>query len=252
MPGKRGKKDSPDTLERLQLRMLEIQQACYCARRRVVLVFEGPDAAGKGGAIRRLTVRLDPRGVHVWPIGPPDEHERGRHHLYRFWRRLPAPGAIAIFDRSWYGRVLVERVEKLTPKADWRRAFREIETFEKLLTDDGVTLIKVFISITRREQLRRFRERALVPYKRWKVTEADLRAHRLWSQYEKARHEMIARTSTRFAPWRVVAGDDKQAARIEVLNVVASALSKGLDLRPPELAKPLRAELERLLGAKLE
>ena len=121
-----------------------------------------------------------------------------------------------------------------------------------MLTDDGIRLVKLFIDIDKKEQLRRFRERALVPYKRWKVTEADLRAHRLWNQYEKARHEMIARTSTRFAPWLVVVGDNKQAARIEVLRVVAAALGKGLDLRPPELAKPLRVELERLLGGKLD
>jgi polyphosphate kinase 2 (PPK2 family) len=241
-----------DAIARLQIRMLQIQQACFRDRRRMVLVFEGPDAAGKGGAIRRLTERLDPRGVHVWPIGPPEESEAGHHYLHRFWTRLPAPGSIAIFDRSWYGRVLVERVEKLAPRPDWERAYDEIVAFEKLLTDDGVRLVKFFVAITKREQLRRFRQRALAPHKLWKLTEADLRAHRLWEEYEKARREMLKRTSSRFAPWHVVDGSDKTRARAEILRIATGALGRGLDVKPRKLAKPLRQKLEKLLGEKLE
>lgn len=248
----RKKQSAQDTLERLQIRMLEIQQAYHRQGRRAVLVFEGPDAAGKGGAIRRLVEKLDPRGIKVWPIGPPDEHERGHHYLHRFWLRLPGPRTIAIFDRSWYGRVLVERVEKLAPKPTWKRAYDEINRFEKLLTDDGVRIVKIFVAISRREQLRRFRERALVPYKRWKLTESDLRMHRLWNDYEKARREMCKRTSTGHAPWHVVAGDDKPAARIEAMRIVTETLARGVELQPPALDKPLRRELEKLLGETLD
>jgi len=245
------KEAAQDAIARLQVRMLQIQQACFRDRRRMVLVFEGPDAAGKGGAIRRLTERLDPRGVHVWPIGAPEDSEAGHHYLHRFWTRLPAPGSIAIFDRSWYGRVLVERVEKLAARPDWERAYDEIVAFEKLLTDDGVRLVKFFVAIGRREQLRRFRQRALAPHKLWKLTEADLRAHRLWDEYEKAQREMLKRTSPRFAPWHRVDGTDKTRARVEVLRIATEALGRGLDVKPRKLAKPLRQELEKLLGEKL-
>lgn len=248
----RKKQDAQDAIDRLQIRMLEIQQAYHRQSRRAVLVFEGPDAAGKGGAIRRLVEKLDPRGIKVWPTGPPDEHERAHHYLHRFWARLPAARTIAIFDRSWYGRVLVERVEKLASKPAWQRAYDEINRFEKLLIDDGVKLVKIYLSISKREQLSRLRERALVPYKRWKVTESDIRAHRQWNEYEKARRDMLKRTSTGFAPWHVVEGDDKTAARIAVLRIVTSALAKGVELRAPELDKPLRRELEKLLGEALD
>ncbi|MCC6471343.1 MAG: polyphosphate kinase [Alphaproteobacteria bacterium] len=236
---------------RLQIRMLEVQQAYHRDRRRAVLVFEGVDAAGKGGAIRRLTERLDPRGVKVWPIGPPDQHDQGHHYLRRFWARLPEPGTIAIFDRSWYGRVLVERVDALAPKPSWKRAYDEINSFERMLTDDGIRLVKLFIDIDRKEQLRRFRERALVPYKRWKVTESDLRMHRNWNAYQHAFKDMLKRCSARAAPWHVVPGNDKAKARLKVLGIVADALARDVELRPPELAPELRKSLEKLLGGRL-
>jgi polyphosphate kinase 2 (PPK2 family) len=252
MGGKRTRESAEAALARLQLRMLEIQQACFCQGRRAVLVFVGPDAAGKGGAIRRMVERLDPRGVKVWPIGPPDEHERAHHYLRRFWVRLPARGEIAVFDRSWYGRVLVERVEKLAPKPTWKRAYGEINEFENLLLGEGAPVVKIYVAISKREQLRRFRERALVPYKRYKLTEDDIRAHLKWNEYEKARAEMLKRTSTRLAPWHVVQGDDKLKARVEILRIVTEALGRGMELKPPELAKPVRLGLEKLLGTKLE
>jgi polyphosphate kinase 2 (PPK2 family) len=239
-------------LEPLQIRMLQIQQAYRRDRRRAILVFEGTDAAGKGGAIKRLTEKLDPRGIKVWPVGPPTPEEQGRHYLYRFWMHLPAPGQIAVFDRSWYGRVLVERVEKLTPKAACERAYDEINAFERMLADDGARVVKLFLEIDRQEQLKRFRERALVPYKRWKLNEADIRAHGLWNEYRKAQREMLRRTSTRAAPWHAIDANDKNRARIEVLRVVTGALSEGVELASPELDPKLRAGFEKLLGEKLE
>src|SRR5262245_50449560 len=131
--------------EELEIRMLEIQQAYHRQGQRAILAFEGTDAAGKGGTIKRLVEKLDPRGIKVWPIGPPSADEHGRHYLYRFWARLPEPGTIAIFDRSWYGRVLVERIDGLTPKPAWKRAYREINEFERMLTDDGVRVVKLFL-----------------------------------------------------------------------------------------------------------
>ncbi|MCK6451519.1 MAG: polyphosphate kinase [Alphaproteobacteria bacterium] len=249
---RKSKKDGMGDLAALQIRMLQIQQAYRRDKRRAVLVFEGTDAAGKGGAIRRLTEKLDPRGIKVWPVGPPTPEEQGRHYLYRFWLHLPEPGQIAVFDRSWYGRVLVEKVEKLTPKAACERAYDEINAFERMLTDDGARVVKLFLEIDRREQLKRFRERALVPYKRWKLNEADIRAHGLWNEYRKAQHEMLRRTSTRAAPWHAVDANDKTRARLEVLRIVTDALSKGVELASPALDPGLRAGFEKLLGEKLE
>ena len=245
-------KNGDDELEALQIRMLQIQQAYRRDKRRAILVFEGTDAAGKGGAIKRLTERLDPRGVKVWPIGPPTPEEQGRHYLYRFWMLLPEPGYIAVFDRSWYGRVLVERVEKLADKEHWKRAYGEINAFERMLTDDGARVVKLFLQIDRKEQLMRFRERALVPYKRWKLTESDVRAHDLWSEYRKAQQDMLRLTSTRNAPWHAVDANDKNRARLEVMRIVTDALGKGVELTPPDLDPKLRAGMEKLIGERLE
>lgn len=245
------KNNRDDELAELQTRMLQIQQAYRRDRRRAILVFEGTDAAGKGGAIKRLTEHLDPRGIKVWPVGPPTPEEQGRHYLYRFWMHLPVPGEITVFDRSWYGRVLVERVEKLAPKEAWSRAYDEINAFERMLTDDGARMVKLFLDIDRQEQLRRFHERALVPYKRWKLTESDIRAHGLWNEYRKAQHDMLRKTSSRAAPWHAINANDKSRARLEILRIVTDALAKGVELTPPELDPKLRAGFEKLLGEKL-
>lgn len=252
MAEKRKKTGGNNALDALQIKMLEIQQACHREGWRAIVLFEGTDAAGKGGAIKRVTEKLDPRGFKVWNTGPPSPAEQAIHYLYRFWQRLPEPGTIALFDRSWYGRVLVERVEKLTPKAAWRRAYDEINRFEKMLADDGVRIVKLLLTIDRDEQLRRFRERALVPYKRWKLTESDIRAHLLWDKYRRAQKDMLRLTATRHAPWHAVHGNDKRRARDEVLRIVTQALSRGMKLRPPALAPGLRADLEKLLGEKLD
>ncbi len=238
---------------RAQKRMLAVQQACRREGKRAVIVFEGWDAAGKGGAIRRLTARLDPRGYKVWPIGAPDAAEQGRHYLYRFWTRLPEPGAIAIFDRSWYGRVLVERVEGLISDAAWRRAYDEINEFEHLLTADGVRMVKIFLHISPGEQLRRFRERLDDPIKRWKLTPEDLRNRRRVDEYTTAYHDMFERTSTRAAPWRAIAGDDKRTARVEVMEIIAKRLSRNLSLAPapvdPAITRAL-VDAERNAGRR--
>ena len=242
-------------LEKLQNKMLSIQQTYFHEQRRAVIVFEGWDAAGKGGAIRRLIEKLDPRGFHVWPIGAPRPDEQGRHYLYRFWVRLPMPGTVAIFDRSWYGRVLVERVEGLISKSTWKRAYDEINEFERMLIDDGIRLVKIFLHIPPEEQLERFAERLSNPYKRWKLTEADIRDHQRWDDYVEAIEDMFDHTSTKAAPWDVIYAAKKWVARIEVLKAVTSALETGTDVAPPpidpEVKKQggmayLRREIEKI------
>ncbi len=217
----------------LQLEMLRIQQAYYRQKRRAMLVFEGWDAGGKGGAIRRLTSRLDPRGVRVHAIGAPSREEQGKHYLYRFWNRLPKLGNIAVFDRSWYGRVLVERVEGFTDEAGWKRSFDEINEFERLLVDDGVRVVKFFLHVSKDEQLKRFEERLQDPFKRWKLTADDFRNRDKWEAYERAIDEMFAKTSTTFAPWNAIAGNYKWHARTSVLELAAAALGDGVDLSEP-------------------
>lgn len=238
-------------LKTLQLKMLRIQQGTFHKKERVIVVIEGVDAAGKGGAIRRITENLDPRSFHVHPIGPPTDEEQGKHYLYRFWKRLPSKGMIAIFDRSWYGRVLVERVEKLIPKETWGRAYDEINQFEKLLHDDGVRIIKIFLKITKEEQLRRFHGRLQDPYKQWKITKEDLRNRKKWDHYARAQEDMIKKTNTHFAPWNVVDTDDKDLAREDVLRIITDSLSdisSWMDSQPNLLnKKELRKSLASLV-----
>jgi len=240
--------DYKQRLDALQLRMLELQQVYFHQQRRAIVVFEGFDAAGKGNAIQRLTENLDPRGYKVWPIGPPAAAEQAKHYLYRFWERLPAPGTLAVFDRSWYGRVLVERVEGLVPKASWQRAFDEINEFERLLTDDGVRIIKLFLAITREEQRERFAHRVQDPMKRWKLTAEDLRNRARWDDYEKAVDGMMAHTSTVAVPWTLIAANDKRHARIAVLERVTEVLSAGVDTSTPALDPEVRTMALELLG----
>jgi AMP-polyphosphate phosphotransferase len=222
------KEEYEDLLSKLQLRLLKLQQRTYQDKQRAVIAFEGWDAAGKGGAIKRLTQKLDPRGVQVWPIGPPTPDEQGRHYLYRFWQKLPGPGTWAIFDRSWYGRVLVERVDKLCPKPAWQRAYAEINAFEKMLADDGVPVVKLFLHISKKEQLRRYKEREEDPVKRWKISETDWHNRKQRPRYEKAIDQMFAETSTADAPWNAVAGERKWFARVECCRIVADALDEAL------------------------
>jgi len=211
-------------LDKLQLRMLTIQQGIWHQKKRAIIVFEGFDAAGKGGAIRKITEVLDPRGVRVHPIGPPSEIEQGKHWLYRFWKKLPEPGTIAIFDRSWYGRVLIERVEGLAKRKHLNRAYSEINQFEKILQDDGISLIKIFLAISKDEQLKRFESRLKDPYKHWKLSKDDLHAREKWGEYVKAADQMFYRTNTRSAPWKLITANNKHFTRRKVLTSVTNDL----------------------------
>jgi AMP-polyphosphate phosphotransferase len=234
-------------LHRLQIAMLELEEIYRVERRRGIIVLEGWDAAGKSGAIQRLIERLDPRWVQVWPIGPPTPEEQGRHYFWRFWQRLPLPGQIAMFDRSWYGRVLVERVEGLARPKEWRRAYDEINAFEKMLVDDGVRLVKLFLHISEEEQLRRFHERIAIPAKHWKISADDIRNRARRPDYLAALDDMFALTSTAAAPWHVVPAEFKWFARVATARTVVKGLGKGITLGPPALdPEVVRAAEEHL------
>jgi AMP-polyphosphate phosphotransferase len=219
-------------LARRQIQLRELGYQVYVQKRPVVIAFEGWDAAGKGGVIKRITERLDPRGYVVYPISAPQGEDKTRHYLYRFWRRLPERGNIAIFDRSWYGRVLVERVEGFAPEEAWKRAFKEINAFERQLREFGVILLKFWIHISRDEQLRRFEQRRAIGYKAWKLTDEDWRNREKWGAYEDAVEEMLVKTSTTLAPWSLVEGNDKYWARIKVLSRLVKTLSTELNYKP--------------------
>lgn len=237
------------SLKKLQLKMLRIQQGIFHKKERLILAFEGFDAAGKGGVIRRITEPLDPRGFRVHPIGAPSDAEQGRHYLYRFWRKIPRKGMIAIFDRTWYGRVLVERVEKLIPKDRWKMAYSEINHFEKLLSDDGVVILKFFLKISKDEQLKRFEERLKDPYKQWKITKDDIRNRSNWDKYIEAVDDMVLQTNTDHCPWHVIETDDKDEAREMILKIITQHCSnygKWMD----EHSAPLNTkELKKVLDS---
>jgi polyphosphate kinase 2 (PPK2 family) len=192
------------------------------------LVFEGWDASGKGGAIKRVVEPLDPRHVRVVSIAAPTYDEKRHHFLTRFWPQLPGWGGMAVLDRSWYGRVLVERVEGFATEDQWRRAYDEIKSFERMLTDEGMVLVKFWMHISHDEQLRRFTAREQEPVKRWKLTEEDWRNREKRTEYESAVTEMLERTDTSFAPWTVVEANDKRHARVKVVETVVESLERGL------------------------
>ena len=194
----------------------------------VVVVFEGNDAAGKGGSIRRITQALDARYYQVIPVASPTEEERAQPYLWRFWRRLPRRGRVTIFDRSWYGRVLVERVEKFCSEQDWMRAYSEINDFEEQLVDNNTVLVKFWLAITKDEQLRRFKEREKIGFKRFKITEEDWRNRKKWNEYEHAVCDMVDRTSTEIAPWTLVEANDKNFARIKILKTMCRQIEAAM------------------------
>jgi polyphosphate kinase 2 (PPK2 family) len=218
------------SLARQQVRLQELALELYRRRRSAVLVFEGWDAAGKGGAIRRLTAKLDPRGYRVLPIAKPAGEDAARHYLWRFWRRLEPPRdkQLLIFDRSWYGRVLVERVEGFAREEEWRRAYGEINHFEEQLTSQGILVRKFWFHIGKDEQLARFEARDHTPHKRWKLTDEDWRNREKWESYEQAVEEMLDRTHHPARRWEVVAANDKPYARVETLRSVVELLEEGL------------------------
>ena len=248
----KNKKKYEKYLNELQLQMLQVQQAYHQQKRRAVMVFEGWDSAGKGGAVKRLTALCDPRGYQVHPIGAPSKSEQGKHYLYRFWQRLPEPGKLAIFDRSWYGRVMVERVEGFASDKDWRRAYDEINEFERMLIDDGARVLKFFVHITKAEQKQRFTDRLEDAHKRWKLTEDDFRNRAKWDDYTAAIEEMFDRTSTRAAPWHVIEGNQKWYARCRILELAIDSLAKGVDVSAPELDPDFMAMACKKLGVELD
>jgi polyphosphate kinase 2 (PPK2 family) len=214
-------------LQTLQTRLHALTQKPAFARKGVVAVFEGPDAAGKGGCIRRMVRVLDPRLYQVHSIAAPSDEELAHPYLWRFWRRIPPRGKLAIFDRSWYGRVLVERVEGFCAPADWQRAYQEIVDFETQLAEAGLVVVKFWLQISEDEQLSRFREREQTAFKRFKITAEDWRNRERWQDYQVAAAEMIDRTSTTVAPWSVIAAEDKRKARVEVLETLCGRLAKA-------------------------
>ena len=217
-----------EKLKKLQRRLFELHNEIYLHRRPLIIVFEGWDAAGKGGAIKRLVGGLDPRGYEVIPISAPNEEERNKHYLWRFWSSLPKNGHIAIFDRSWYGRVMVERIEGFCSEQQWKRAYEEINYFERELHERGTIQIKFWLHISPEEQLKRFNERLANPEKNWKITEEDWRNREKWTQYETAVNDMLRYTNTDYSPWIIIPGNDKRYARLNVLENVISQLENEL------------------------
>lgn len=218
-----------------QVGLFRLAYQIYVQQRPVIIVFEGWDAAGKGGAIRRVTEKLDPRGFVVYPVAAPKGDEATHHYLWRFWNRLPEAGQVAIFDRSWYGRVMVERIEGFCNEAEWKRAYREINYFERQLVDFGTILFKFWLHISPDEQLRRFESRDGDKRRSWKLTDEDWRNREKWGLYEAAVNEMLLKTSTLAAPWTVVEGNSKAYARIKILRTLVEKLSQELKYDPYEV-----------------
>ena len=226
---KMDKKAYNNELIRYQAKLNKLARQAHQRKRSSILVFEGWDAAGKGGAIRRITHAIDARNYRVIPIAAPTDEERAHHYLWRFWRHIPRAGKVTIYDRSWYGRVLVERVEGFATNNEWMRSYSEIVNFEQALTDHGIILLKFWLHIDKNEQLQRFHEREQVSYKQFKITEDDYRNRDKWDDYKHAVNEMITRTSIREAPWILVEGNDKKYARIKILQAFCDRLESALD-----------------------
>ena len=238
-------------LKVLQYEMLNAQQFLFNNKIGLILVFEGMDAAGKGGAIKRLTERIDPRGYVVHPISAPQPHELRYNYMHRFWRKLPQHGQIAIFDRSWYGRVLVERLEGFATKDEWERAYDEINNFEHLLTDGNYIIIKFWIHIDKEEQLNRFNARSQDPYKSWKLTDEDWRNREKFDDYVTIADEMFEKTDSENAPWVLISGNDKYYARIQILKETLAHIEKQAQRRGLEIPSVFERE-ERKAIAELE
>lgn len=220
------------SLLQYQAALNELAREARARKIAVVPVFEGWDAGGKGGAIRRFTPALDARDYTIVSIAAPTKEELSHHYLWRFWRQIPPAGRWTIFDRSWYGRVLVERVEGFAREHEWRRAYDEINHFEKLLTEHGIALVKFWLHITPDEQKSRFERRANTPHKSWKLTKEDWRNRERWHDYEKAVDEMVARTNQPTAPWHLIEGNSKRYARVRVLELLCETLQGALDRTP--------------------
>jgi polyphosphate kinase 2 (PPK2 family) len=238
-------------LAALQERLDRILVAHIVHKRRSVIMFEGWDAAGKGGIIQRLADQWDQRHYEVWPIGAPTAQEKAKHFLWRFRKRLPDPCEISVFDRSWYGRVLVERVEGFAKEAEWRAAYGEINAFEEELAEDGIALVKLFVHTTQKTQDKRLRERVRDPWKRWKTGSEDFRNRARRPDYLEAMQEMFLPTDTAVAPWHAIDGNDKRSARIAALTIIADRLEAVLPMDPPPLDPDVALLAKQALGMKV-
>lgn len=246
--GKKFPGDYDAEVAALSDRLKRIQVAYIVRKKSAIVLFEGWDASGKGGAINELVADWDSRWYEVWPIAAPTPEEKARHFLWRFWQRLPGEGEINIFDRSWYGRVLVERVEGYCSEADWKRGFDEINEFEAQQAENGTTIVKIFMHVTQQTQDKRLIARLEDPWKRWKTGADDYRNRARRADYLKAMHDMFDHTDTRWAPWQVVDANNKKAARIAVMRHVADALERRVDMTPPAADPELVARAEAELG----
>ncbi len=242
--------DFDKALRALQERMERVQVAHIVHRKKSVILFEGWDAAGKGGVIKRLTATLDPRYYEVWPIGAPTPEEKQRHFLWRFWNRLPAEQDIAIFDRSWYGRVLVERVEGFCSEREWKRGYDEINEFEAQQIDAGTNIIKLFVHVSQKEQDKQLAERLDDPWKRWKTGAEDYRNRARRADYLEAMHDMFKYTDTRWAPWTVIDGNDRKAGRIAAITAIVERLEKMVPMDMPDADPEVVALAEKAFGYK--
>jgi polyphosphate kinase 2 (PPK2 family) len=219
--------DYKKRLKEVQLQLLGWQRRLTETKNNVIIVMEGPDAAGKGGAIKRVVEKLDPRLLKVHSIVKPTAEEHEHHYLWRFWSKLPTYGQMVIFDRSWYGRVLVERVEKFCTQEEWQRAYREINEFERQLMDDGAIILKFYLFISRDEQLQRFKARESDPYKHWKISDEDWRNRRHWKENVAAAEDMLRLTSTERTPWNVIGANYKWHTRVKIVRTIAEALDRA-------------------------
>jgi polyphosphate kinase 2 (PPK2 family) len=235
-------------LKKLQTQLLDLQVHHLRTGGRAIIGLDGWDAAGKGGLIQRMVFGLEPRSVQVWRIGAPAPEEQGKHFLWRFWNRVPAPRNWAVFDRTWYGRVLVERIEGLCSVAAWKRAYHEINEFEHELADDGVRIVKILVHVSAEEQKRRMIDRLSKPHKRYKVGLEDFRNIAKRKEYLEAYDDMLERTDTDYAPWHVIASDDKMQARLTGLKIVAEEVGKGVELTEQKLDPEIAEAAFKLWG----
>tara|TARA_B110001454_G_scaffold28073_1_gene27473 strand:+ start:76505 stop:77245 length:741 start_codon:yes stop_codon:yes gene_type:complete len=235
-----------EKMEKLDLKLQLVQQTYIQKKLKAILVLEGVDAAGKGGLIRRLAWSIDPRALKVWPIGAPNSIEKDMHYMWRFWSKLPGPGEISVFDRSWYGRVLVESVEGITKGNAVLRAYQEINEFERWMIDDNVRIVKVLLKISKKEQSRRLLERVENPEKNWKLTFDDIRNRNKWDEYAKLYKKMVTKTSKKNAKWFVVECDEKEEARVMALEHIIKELSRGVSVKPEAISEKLKQGVKAL------
>jgi AMP-polyphosphate phosphotransferase len=230
-------KEYKKRLKKLQIELLGLQRGLLDEKAGCILVFEGWDAAGKGGAIKRATQNMDPRGYEVHATAAPTLEQKQYHYLQRFWNRLPKYGKIGIFDRSWYGRVLVERVEGFTEEDAWQRAYGEINQYEEILSNENYIVMKFWFHISKEEQLERFNDRQNDPMKSWKLTEEDWRNREKWDQYQEAVEDMITYTNKENAPWHIIEGEDKKFARVKTLEIITQTITRKLEERNVDLKR---------------